>query len=643
MPKSVKGYLAGSRADIKEEFKGEVFDKEVKFPKLLGAEHPFDFKSAENVYKKVSIISGAVNKYTDHIVGDFSVKVKNHNSQAIINDFTRTTDFSTVMREWIREAIIKGNGFMELDLKNSKIRVLNANNIYIRRNKKGKLLGYNQFTADMKRFTRDSSALTPFEPNQIAHLPINRIAGDAYGLGKVWPNEHAVEDLVLHLQDHTKIIARKAGAPYHIKVGVPGERVNPAAIEAVKSKLLFMNNKTEWVTDANVDIMAIDFKDLGKNLTESIKQDIFMILAGMEVPEVLLGSGQLNEGIAKVQLEGWQRKTSSMQEQIESILEEQVFRPLLRAHVRSDPNAGNRDKDAVGLDETVEFIWNLPGEEEINNRIMKITELLKLMVLSPEMRAALELELAKVLDLQDLDNILVDPSKAREEQDTRDGENREREREENEIEQPEVPGAKPNANQSLKKESNQKHLTAKTYGEMTIQEFVNLKEIAGFNYSDYLIRILQRIARDPFSFLSAVTEEDVVNGLLPADEIEKLRIVIKNGFKKNKTISEIEIDIRENVHIIDRVVAGKLVSSLENRPNVIARTETVRLANEGLVDLYKENKIEKVRFLAALSDRTCPICEALNGQVFTIKELQGGISQPPIHTNCRCTLISIVE
>jgi SPP1 gp7 family putative phage head morphogenesis protein len=177
---------------------------------------------------------------------------------------------------------------------------------------------------------------------------------------------------------------------------------------------------------------------------------------------------------------------------------------------------------------------------------------------------------------------------------------------------------------------------------MTVQEFVNLQEARGFSYTDYLIRILQRLNIDTFALLRALNDQEVENGLLDDTEIERLRTVLKEGFKNNKTISQIEQDIEANLDLRDRVVQDKVVVAKENRANMIARTETVRLANLGLVDLYKQNKIDQVRFLAALSDRTCPTCENLNGQVFNMNELQVGNNQPPIHPDCRCTLVGVI-
>lgn len=650
--KKVSGYLAVSddaKANyLKEEFKGEVFDKPVMFPKELGSEHPCDFDNLERIYKKVGLIAGAVNKMTDSIVGDFTVKVKNENAQVILDSFIADNNFTTVLRPWIREGILKGNGFIEIDLKESKVRVMNSNNMYVKRDNRGNIKEYTQFIGNLNRFTMTSRKFNQFKPNQIAHLKINKIPNEPYGIGVVYPNLKLIDNMIGMDSDLHKLINRKAGAPIHVKVGIPEQSVQSVDIDDFSNKLKFMNNRTEWVTDANVEMKMIDFGNLGQSLNETLIHDFRMLIAGLEIPEVLFGSGQLNEGIAKVQLDSFQRKIQSMREEIESVIEEKIFKPILNAN---------------GLDEDVKFEWNLPSEDEINKRIEQIQRLLNTFGITENMKRALQLELAKLLGFEDADNYLMAPETGVDEEDDelkkelkkqplenpvepKKSESGEAKKE-SKIKQPEVPGAKPNAKAKHEhlthnNDCPKNHLTESQMNEMTIREFVNIQEIAGFNYSDYLIKILQMLKIEKFEDLIAMNTNDLKDGLLPKKEIEKLRIILREGFRKNKTMYEIERDIKNNINLKDRLKGGTVTAISSARPNMIARTETVKIANKGLVKLYKENDVQNVRFLAALSDRTCPICESLNGQMFNINELQIGINQPPIHVACRCSLLSVV-
>ena len=679
MVKKQGGYISINERDkhnsIREEFRGETFDELIKFPKGLGAKHPFNFEDLEKVYKKYGALAGGVNKITSSVVTDFKIKLKNPNAQKIIDDFLHDTNFHTVTNTWVREGILKGNGFIEIDLEETKVRVMNANHMFVKRNKKGKVIEYNQWIKPLNKFNRDSKDLISFKPNQIAHLQINKMPNDPYGIGMVWSNERIIENLVKNEQDLQTLTSRKAGQPYHVKVGQPGAITPKGIVDQIKSDLQFLTNSTEWVTDGDIEIKEIEFKGLGKNITETQMYFWRMLLAGLEVPEVLMGSGQLNEGIAKVQLKAYGRKIKSIQNQVADIIEEKIIRPLLRSH------EGIVEGKRITFDEVPVFIWELPDEEDITDKLKLYQTYLNTDNISAELRASLEIKIAELLEDEALLAVLRSPMEAQK-QAEQDREDEERRKEEEDIPQPEVPGVKPSA-QSFKfqeepeddlnevtlihefirkkgnewcvfsekgrnfgcfptKDQAEKRLTqikrfSKT--DITIQEWVDLKEVDGFNYTDYLVKILEVLKLDEFIELKAITESDITNGLLPTQEIEKLKQVLKDGFKNNQTISEIEKNIKDNVKLGDRVTKVGIISA-NKRPNMIARTETVRLANEGLIKLYNENNIEKVSFLAALSDRTCPICEGLNGTVFTIKESNGVI---PVHVNCRCTWISITE
>jgi len=619
--KEVRGYIAINKDfPIKEQFTGEVVDIPIRFPKDLGTEHPFNFEDVEKTYKSVGEVAAGINKVTDAIVGEFLLKAKNQKIQKVIDGFVKNTDFSTVLREWIREGFLKGNGFMELDLENQKIRVLNANDIYVKRTRKGVVREYNQWIGNIEGYRRTNlTRFTNFKLNRIAHLMVNKISGAAYGLGIVWQNERVIENMVLNDEDYHKLISRKAGAPLQIKVGVPGEAARTEDIDQTSDDLQYMTNRTNWVTDANTEMTVVDFGDVGKNLAETMDHDMLKLAFGMEIPIVLWGAGRIPEGIAKVQLEAWQRKIKAAQEDIESVIEEKIFKPLLLMQK---------------LDGDVEFVWNLPGEEEINKRLERLNKIVENMGISEPMRRMCELEIARLLNFEDANKFLAKPEKESEE-DMEATKKAEREEEE-EIKQPEVPGEKP----AMEKYSDDElEIKRAKSGEMNIKEFTNLKEIAGFNYSDFLVNILKRLRVEKFTDLAAITEADLIAGKLPKTEITKLRTVLKDGFRRNRTIREIETEIKQSIKLKDVTKEGKVITEAGRRPNMIARTETVRLANIGLIDTYKEHNIKKVRWLAAVSDRTCEQCIGLDGQVFDINT----VSPPPAHVDCRCSLLSVGE
>lgn len=646
--KEIKGYMSVGKLDeakyFKEEFKSEVLDEDIKFPKELGVKHPFEFEDVENTYKHVGLVNGATNKFVDRIIGEFSVNCKNPKALLLINSFNKDAAISVHLREWVLEGVLKGNGFMDLtNLKNNKLRTINANSAYVVRDRKANVKGYNQWLGknSFKGFALDNRHVTPFLPNEIAHLKINALPGDAYGQGLIMPSEKIIENIVLNEEDKHKLLSRKAGAPIHVKVGQPGEVTDTGAVDAIKNSLTYMTNRTEWVTDANVEMKIIDFGEIGKNLTDALNHDVEMFCYSTQIPAVLLGMANVAEGLAKEQGESLDRTISSIQELIETIIENQIYKPYLEMN-----GFGNVD---------VEFVWNLPGEEEINLRLTQMNTMLQNPFLSDGMRRQIQLEIAKLLHFDNAEKLIDTPNTQGQTADknynnpndnpdvpgkTQSEIDKEKEKQrEADLEQPEIPGEK-NVKQELEVQIEEKHIHEEIDTEdMTIQEYVDLHEIAGFNYSDYLMNVLKGLKSDEFVNLKAITEADVAAGLLTQDQVERLRLILKDGFKSNRTVRYISDEIK-NLNLSDRIAENGAVISAETRPMTIARTETVRLANQGLLKTYQTKDIKKVSWLASISDRTCEVCQGNNGRIFEIGE---AYDQIPAHVGCRCSFLSIAE
>ena len=75
----------------------------------------------------------------------------------------------------------------------------------------------------------------------------------------------------------------------------------------------------------------------------------------------------------------------------------------------------------------------------------------------------------------------------------------------------------------------------------------------------------------------------------------------------------------------------------------LARTETIHAMNAATAAAYKAHGIEKYQFVCDLSERTCAICGALDGEVFDLKYKTEGVNYPVIHPRCRCTTVPAFE
>ncbi len=79
-------------------------------------------------------------------------------------------------------------------------------------------------------------------------------------------------------------------------------------------------------------------------------------------------------------------------------------------------------------------------------------------------------------------------------------------------------------------------------------------------------------------------------------------------------------------------------------------TQTDRLHNIQVVHgtilqqyliILRERKEEDYLFISEKSDRTCDHCQSLHGQLFRKKDLAKGGVIPPLHLNCRCSLVAM--
>jgi len=385
-----------------EKYKGLVENNNVKFPDELGEAHPFDFKIMEGLYKKFGLFTAVIDKYVDFVVGPgFYIKCEDERAKEIIETFMTDVNFDTVLRHWIKEALVKGSGFLEIGgSKNGEVKglkVLNADYMYVVRNKKGKILGYNQYIGAFDKFSKKKTI--NFNSHQVAFVPFNKIGDCAYGLGIGYPAIKNMDNLIQQEADMHYLGHRKANTPLHIKLGkVDGNiKIIPKTedVDAFGQKIETMNNKTEWVTDDLVDISTVDFGNVGEKFNLMLEHDLNMLFYIFQIPAVLMGKANIPEGLAKVQLDAFQRRIQSIQAEVEKVIEQQIFKRVLMS------NGFNKSADgkAEGKDVHVEFEWGAPSMLEIEGRMQLISDLIKSGTTGFAMKDILEDELINLLKL----------------------------------------------------------------------------------------------------------------------------------------------------------------------------------------------------------------------------------------------------
>lgn len=160
----------------------------------------------------------------------------------------------------------------------------------------------------------------------------------------------------------------------------------------------------------------------------------------------------------------------------------------------------------------------------------------------------------------------------------------------------------------------------------------------------------------PKSVKQAVTEEQIKKqielfavAMLDTDK-EIMAGIIAEGLKAGSSIPEIRKQIQE-----------KFAEYSKTQAERITRTEVATSANRGIVDAYKSSGVVVAKQWLTAPD-ACAYCAPMNGQIIGLDDSyfdQGSqwlgnadkplpldyrsIEEPPLHPNCRCTTIAVIE
>ena len=97
----------------------------------------------------------------------------------------------------------------------------------------------------------------------------------------------------------------------------------------------------------------------------------------------------------------------------------------------------------------------------------------------------------------------------------------------------------------------------------------------------------------------------------------------------------------ESIDKIAERVQGVFTDASDSRAQMIARTEILGASNQGNILGYKEAGVTQVEWLTARDERTCEICDPMDGDIENINEA------PPLpastHPQCRCIWMPVVN
>ena len=129
-------------------------------------------------------------------------------------------------------------------------------------------------------------------------------------------------------------------------------------------------------------------------------------------------------------------------------------------------------------------------------------------------------------------------------------------------------------------------------------------------------------------------------GKMFSDRIWDNKDALVKHIKQNLTASIIRGD---SIQKMSRQLKKDL-NVLYYQAERLVRTETNYAMNQGHLKGYADSGVvEKYEFLAAIDSRTSKLCKNQNGKVYKLSEATVGVNYPPVHCNCRSTVIPVLE
>lgn len=592
----------------------------------LGEPHIVDFEEIDLIMDEFALVDSIIDYTKDFVLGDtMKINSEDPRIKEVLEQYIDETNLYHKLKPWCKSAIGRGVGYLEMSGvfdKDTPIRVKNidARSMYIVLDDAGEIEGYNQYYGtSYARINKED--VVNFKKEEIMALHVKKKDSEAYGRGMIRPSRQVIQNFLSSQTELHKLLIRKANSPIHFRLGSPDLKKNPPkeVIKEFGKKAKKMTNETEFVTGFNVDSKVLEFGNLGEKFDKIIDNDFLLLCSSFKIPEVLVGKSNIPEGLADEQRKAWDKHINSIQQDIEKLLQEKLFKYVLDRH---------------NLKGHYNIIWTEQGLDENLEMAQKISLILQNQNLSSPLRLSLEKQMADILGFDIAEDLNMDAEGPDE---------REKEREKEETKPlPKLP-----EDHNLYLRGTYKHF--ENHEEQISEDLLDvpLTEWVDTSLVDLRTEISNVIKSDEFKLLKANNKIEVSAGYLNKRDILRLKEELDYAFQNDLSIRELEKNLHDkkiikelhpyDVHGVDKT---RTVLNAQKRANLVARTETIRIANLAAKNDYLKKGVKEVRWTAGITDRTCDECMSLDG---TVMDANNPHSMPPLHCNCRCSLSPVVS
>lgn len=181
---------------------------------------------------------------------------------------------------------------------------------------------------------------------------------------------------------------------------------------------------------------------------------------------------------------------------------------------------------------------------------------------------------------------------------------------------------------------------------------IGLEMVAGFDeLQKYYNEILTERTISEFERQAGILGKTVQNNAKAANAIVNAsfhnatfsdRIWMYQGMLKSELDKLLQTGLiqGQNPRVLARHLKERFGVSQYNAERLM-RTEMARVQSEASKRSMEENGFEEYEFMA--KGTACPICRALDGKHFRVKDMLPGTNAAPMHPNCRCDVTPYID
>ena len=97
-------------------------------------------------------------------------------------------------------------------------------------------------------------------------------------------------------------------------------------------------------------------------------------------------------------------------------------------------------------------------------------------------------------------------------------------------------------------------------------------------------------------------------------------------------------EVGESIQQLTKRIEGYFTENAKVRAEMVSRTEVIAASNEGALYRYEKEGVDKSEYF--ISPGACEVCVLYDGKIYATKDSHGII---PIHPNCRCVFLPVIE